>query len=178
MHKQDIITFIIFHKKPTKTYTLRLSNSLLKKMFYSSHWQLEKLFKNELFSRMKSCSNLFLKTLRDREIFQFSWQIIPSFCTMVAKISLQCICSWFCQFQHSKIILRRLYWSFTEMWNWSDIDVGTSFFRILRINKSVLTNLIWFSGCQFILLRTSFERISHIPNLPKNIFWTNLPYFA
>ena len=100
MHKQDIITFIIFHKNPDKN--IHSSNSLLKKMFYSSHWQLEKLFKNELFSRMKSC-NLFLKTLRDREIFQFSWQIIPSFCTMVAKISLQCICSWFCQFQHSRL---------------------------------------------------------------------------
>jgi hypothetical protein len=48
------------------------------------------------------------------------------------------------------------------MWSWSDIDVGTSFFRILRINKSVLTNLIWFSGCQFSLLRTSFERISQL----------------
>jgi hypothetical protein len=62
MHKQDIITFIIFHKKLTKTYTL--SNSLLKNMFYSSHWQLEKLLKNELFSQMKSC-NLFLKTLSE-----------------------------------------------------------------------------------------------------------------
>ena len=63
MQKQDIITFIIFHKKPDKN--IHSSNSLLKKMFYScSHWQLEKLFKNELFSRMKSC-NLFLKTLSE-----------------------------------------------------------------------------------------------------------------
>jgi hypothetical protein len=92
------ITSIIFHKKPTKTYTL--SNSLLKKMFYSSHRQHEKLFKNELFSRIKS---YFWKLSQRSWDFSIQLEIIPSFCTMVAKISLQCICSWFCQFQHSQI---------------------------------------------------------------------------
>ena len=37
-------------------------------------------------------------------------------------------------------LLRKLYWLFTDNWNWSEIDIGTSSFNILRINNSVSVN--------------------------------------
>ena len=41
------------------------------------------------------------------------------------------------------------------MWNWFDIDVGTSFFSILRINKSVSTSQSHICDIQYIFKRNA-----------------------
>ena len=43
---------------------------------------------------------------------------------MVAKTSSQCVLG-FASFGIVQL-LRKLYWLFTDNWNWSEIDIGTS----------------------------------------------------